>query len=196
MISRSYTNLLDLTASCSFDVPSVNRGLPKVMPEARVLSNFLDFDDMQASHLAGIKAKTVLPSSPRTSQERTIIVANTLPLHAEKDSHGLWSFTWDDSSLLLQMKDGFSKSTELLYVGCVGEDIDVTQRDEVTNTLLEKFNCVPVFIPSDLRHKYFDGFCKHQLWPLFHYMLPITPNHGERFDRTLWQAYVSVNKMF
>ncbi|KAA8524504.1 hypothetical protein F0562_010927 [Nyssa sinensis] len=27
-------------------------------------------------------------------------------------------------------------------------------------------------------------------------MLPVTPNHGVRFDRALWQAYVSANKIF
>ncbi|KAH7444340.1 hypothetical protein KP509_02G074400 [Ceratopteris richardii] len=72
----------------------------------------------------------------------------------------------------------------------------MSQRKRVTRTLLEKFNCVPVFVASDLRRKYLDGFCKHQLWPLFHYMLPIIPDYGERFDRSLWQAYVTVNVMF
>eukprot|EP00250_Pteridium_aquilinum_P016795 c23296_g3_i1 orf=556-3168(-) len=197
MISRSYTNLLDLTASYPFDLPTVHRCLPKVMTEAGVLSDYSDPDNSHVHGLGGVKATNpILPSSPCLSQQRTIIVANTLPLCAEKDSHGSWSFRWDEYSLLLQMRDGFSKSTEVLYVGCVSDDIDIAQRDEVTNTLLEKFNCVPVFVPADLRRKYFDGFCKQQLWPLFHYMLPITPEHGVRFERTLWQAYVSVNKMF
>ncbi|KAK8529462.1 hypothetical protein V6N12_060243 [Hibiscus sabdariffa] len=39
------------------------------------------------------------------------------------------------------------------------------------------------------------GSLKH-LWPLFHYMLPMCPDHGDRFDRILWQAYVSANKIF
>lgn len=37
---------------------------------------------------------------------------------------------------------------------------------------------------------------KQHLWPLFHYMLPLTPDLGGRFDRSLWQAYLSVNKIF
>ncbi|MCO5601505.1 hypothetical protein L7F22_055626 [Adiantum nelumboides] len=193
MISRSYTNLLDLTASNPFELPSVNRSLPKVISEARVLSDLADFN----TDSYDVDRETpVLSPSPRAAQERTIIVANMLPLRGEKDAGGSWSFFWDDNSLLLQMKDGFSKSTDVLYVGCLSEDINASQLETVTNTLLEKFNCVPVLIPSDLRFKYFDGFCKHQLWPLFHYMLSVTPDHGVRYDRTLWQAYVSVNKMF
>lgn len=193
MIARSYTNLLDLTASNPFELPSVNRSLPKVMSEALVLTDYSDFDTPAYSSNTG---KPVLASSPKVSQERTIIVANMLPLRVDKEAGGSLSFTWDDDSLLLQMRDGFSKSTEVLYVGCLTEDIDISQREMVTNILLEDFKCVPVFVPSDLQHKYFDGFCKHQLWPLFHYMLPITPDHGVRYDRALWQAYVSVNKMF
>ncbi|KAK8605601.1 hypothetical protein V6N13_102377 [Hibiscus sabdariffa] len=44
--------------------------------------------------------------------------------------------------------------------------------------------------------KFYLGFCKQHLWPLFHYMLPMCPDHGDRFDRILWQAYVSANKIF
>jgi trehalose 6-phosphate synthase/phosphatase len=34
------------------------------------------------------------------------------------------------------------------------------------------------------------------LWPLFHYLVPLNPVHGGRFNRLHWQAYVSVNKIF
>lgn len=38
------------------------------------------------------------------------------------------------------------------------------------------------------------GFCKQQLWPLFHYVLPMSPYSAGRFDSELWQAYVKANK--
>ena len=40
------------------------------------------------------------------------------------------------------------------------------------------------------------GFCKQQLWPLFHYLLPLSPTASGRFDPELWQAYVKANKAF
>ena len=40
------------------------------------------------------------------------------------------------------------------------------------------------------------GFCKQQLWPLFHYLLPLSPTASGRFDLELWQAYVKANKAF
>ena len=39
------------------------------------------------------------------------------------------------------------------------------------------------------------GFCKQQLWPLFHYLLPLSPGSSGRFDPDLWQAYVKANKV-
>ncbi len=39
------------------------------------------------------------------------------------------------------------------------------------------------------------GFCKQQLWPLFHYILPVSPSSSGRFDSELWQAYVKANKV-
>ena len=40
------------------------------------------------------------------------------------------------------------------------------------------------------------GFCKQQLWPLFHYLLPMSPASTARFDAELWQSYVKANKAF
>ena len=39
------------------------------------------------------------------------------------------------------------------------------------------------------------GFCKQQLWPLFHYLLPLSPESNSRFNPDLWQAYVKANKV-
>ena len=39
------------------------------------------------------------------------------------------------------------------------------------------------------------GFCKQQLWPLFHYLLPLMPSSAGRFNSELWQAYVKANKV-
>lgn len=135
------------------------------------------------------------PSS--LSQERIILVAHILPLHAQRRADNLgWTFFWDEDSLLLQLRDGLPAEMEVLYIGCLKEEVEVSEQDEVAATLFENFNCVPAFFDSDVRSRFYQGFCKQQLWPLFHYMLPLTPDHGGRFDRCLWQAYVSVNKVF
>ncbi|KAH7687299.1 trehalose 6-phosphate synthase/phosphatase protein [Dioscorea alata] len=189
MVSRSYSNLLDLVASgdppASFGRP-VKR-LPRVMTVAGIIS---DLDEESANSVGSDVISSV-------SQERMIIVGNQLPIRAHRrpDNDG-WNFSWDEDSLLLQLKDGLGEDTEVIYIGCLKEEVALKEQDDVSQTLLETFKCVPAFLPPDLFSKFYHGFCKQQLWPLFHYMLPLSPDLGGRFDRSLWQAYVSVNKIF
>nr|ABO61744.1 trehalose-phosphate synthase 5 [Physcomitrium patens] len=128
---------------------------------------------------------------------RMLIVGHMLPLTASRgpDEQG-WTFTWDEDSLALQLKAGLPKDMEVIYIGCLKVEVDDSGQDEVAATLLENFNCVPAFLPLEVRSRFYHGFCKQMLWPLFHYMLPLSPEHGGRFNRSFWQAYVSVNKVF
>ncbi|KAK8608141.1 hypothetical protein V6N13_023572 [Hibiscus sabdariffa] len=189
MMSRSYTNLLDL-ASGNFPVmgqPREKKRLPRVMTVPGVIS---ELDDDQAN--------SVTSDAPSSAiQDRIIIVANQLPVKAKRrpDNKG-WSFSWDDDSLLLQLKDGLPEEMEVLYVGSLMVDVDPIEQDDVSQLLLDKFKCVPAFLPPDILAKFYHGFCKQHLWPLFHYMLPFSANHGGRFDRSLWEGYVAANKIF
>lgn len=188
MVSRSYSNLLDLTSG---DSPSFSRQGKKLSRVATVAGVLSELDDENRSNIG-----SDAPSS--ISQERMIIVGNQLPLraHRRSDDETGWNFSWDEDSLLLQLKDGLGEDVEVIYVGCLKEEIEPSEQDDVAQTLLETFKCVPAFIPPELFTKFYHGFCKQHLWPLFHYMLPLSPDLGGRFDRSLWQAYVSVNKIF
>ncbi|GAB4857853.1 Sesquithujene synthase A [Ancistrocladus abbreviatus] len=188
MFSRSYSNFLDLASG---DPPTFGRGekrFPRVKTVAGVLSELDDENSNSVSSDA--------PSS--VTQERIIIVGNQLPLRAHRraEGEGGWYFSWDEDSLLLQLKDGLGEDAEVVHVGCLKEEVDPSEQDSVAQTLLETFKCVPAFLPPELHSKFYHGFCKQHLWPLFHYMLPLSPDLGGRFDRSLWQAYVSVNKIF
>ncbi|KAK8615934.1 hypothetical protein V6N13_017504 [Hibiscus sabdariffa] len=99
-------------------------------------------------------------------RERKIIVTNMLPLHAKRDGE---TSKWRFS---------WDEDALLLHL----KD-GFSPETEV------------VYLGS-LKKKFYLGFCKQHLWPLFHYMLPMCPDHGDRFDRILWQAYVSANKIF
>ncbi|KAL6176029.1 hypothetical protein ACLB2K_052665 [Fragaria x ananassa] len=187
MVSRSYSNLLDLTSGDSLTFGREKKRFPRVATVAGVLS---ELDDDTSNNSVGSDA----PSS--ISQDRMIIVGNQLPLRAHRSDDGEWCFSWDEDSLLLQLKDGLGEDVEVIYIGCLKEEINPSEQDDVAQTLLDTFKCVPAFLPPDLFSKFYHGFCKQHLWPLFHYMLPLSPDLGGRFDRSLWQAYVSVNKIF
>uniref|UniRef100_A0A2N9EGH8 alpha,alpha-trehalose-phosphate synthase (UDP-forming) n=1 Tax=Fagus sylvatica TaxID=28930 RepID=A0A2N9EGH8_FAGSY len=161
--------------------------LPRVMTVPGVIS---ELDDDQANSVS-----SDVPSS--VVQDRIIIVANQLPVKAKRrpDNKG-WSFSWDEDALLLQLKDGLPEDMEVLYVGSLKVDVDLSEQDDVSQLLLDRFKCVPAFLPADISLKFYQGFCKQHLWPLFHYMLPFSANHGGRFERSLWEAYVAANKIF
>ncbi|KAB2079192.1 hypothetical protein ES319_A06G215300v1 [Gossypium barbadense] len=161
--------------------------LTRVMTVPGVVS---ELDDDQANSVNSDVHSSV-------NQDRIIIVANQLPVKVKRrpDNKG-WSFNWDDYSLLLQLKDGLPEEMEVLYVGSLKNDVDINEQDEVSSVLLEKFNCVPAFLPPEIFNKFYHGFCKQHLWSLFHYMLPYSANHGGRFHRSLWEAYVAANKIF
>ncbi|KAK8516406.1 hypothetical protein V6N13_097695 [Hibiscus sabdariffa] len=187
MASRSYSNLLDLAYGGSPTLSQERKRFPRVATVPGILSEVED-DNCNS---VGSDA----PSS--ISQERIIIVGNQLPLRAHRNTDGgQWRFNWDEDSLLLQLKDGLGEDVEVIYIGCLKEEIAPNEQDDVSQTLLETFKCVPAFLPLELFTKFYHGFCKQHLWPLFHYMLPLSPDLGGRFDRSLWQAYVSVNKIF
>ncbi|KAJ4849185.1 putative alpha,alpha-trehalose-phosphate synthase [UDP-forming] 9 [Turnera subulata] len=185
MVSRSCISLLDLASGDMANFPQTPRSLPRVMTVPGIISD-VDGDGSN-------DGDSIAPLSE--SREKKIIVASFLPLNAQKDLNGIWSFSLDEDSLLLQMKDGFSSDAEVVFVGSLKVDVDASEQEEVSLRLLEEFNCVATFIPPDIHRKFYHGFCKHHLWPLLHYMLPICPD-GSRFDRLLWQAYVSANKIF
>lgn len=186
-MSRSYTNLLELATGNFPAMDKERKRFPRVMT---LPGNIYELDDDQAQSVSSDNQSSI-------AQARMIIVANDLPIKAKRmpDDKG-WNFSWNEESLLWQLKDGVPEDVEVMYVGSLRVNIDVDEQDEVSEILLEGFKCVPTFLPSDLREKFYDGFCKKQLWSLFHYMLPYSAEHGCRFDRSMWEAYVSANKLF
>jgi len=98
--------------------------------------------------------------------------------------------------LVLQAKEGVPEDYEVVFVGSLPVDVDIMEQDQVSNHLRRHFNCAPVFIAPELKQKYYKGFCKQQLWPLFHYVLPMSPSSAGRFNLELWQSYVQANQAF
>ncbi|KAK8928283.1 Alpha,alpha-trehalose-phosphate synthase [UDP-forming] 6 [Platanthera zijinensis] len=196
MVSRSYSNPLELVSG---ETSSLGR-LPPRIPRAVATAGLIPDLDSPSSSSSEKEFADGGSCSSAAVRDRTIIVANQLPIHSHRGSGGGgWSFSWDKDSLLLQLKDAIGdmpSAMEFVYVGCLREEIPLSEQDEVSQILLESFNCVPTFLPPELLSKYYLGFCKQHLWPLFHYMLPLSAEHGGRFDRSLWQAYVSANKIF
>jgi trehalose 6-phosphate synthase/phosphatase len=222
MMSRSYTNLLDL-AEGNFAAlgPAAGAGgggrqrqgsfglrrMSRVMTVPGTLSELDGEDESEPAATSSVASDA--PSS--VAADRLIVVSNQLPIVARRRPDGRgWSFVWDDDSLLLQLRDGIPEDMEVLFVGSLRADVPVAEQDEVSQALLDRFRCAPVFLPDRLNDRFYHGFCKRQLWPLFHYMLPFSSSASAagttssssaatcngRFDRSAWEAYVLANKFF
>ncbi|KAJ6375579.1 hypothetical protein OIU77_000541 [Salix suchowensis] len=132
MVSRSCVSLLDLASGNMMDFSHTPRALPRIMTVPGIISD-LDGDGTNDGN-------SDTPSTVTLSKK--IIVSNFLPLNAQKDlKSGKWSFSFDEDSLLLQMKDGFTENTEVVYVGSLRADVDTSEQEEVSQQLLEEFNC-------------------------------------------------------
>ena len=65
--------------------------------------------------------------------------------------------------------------------------------------LMENFSRLPVYLDGGARHSdFYDDFRKHYLWPLVHYLLPLSPAHdGDlRFDAGTYRTFLAVNMQF
>lgn len=140
--------------------------------------------------------------SQRTSRRRLVFVANQLPLRVTCRDAPNYEFEWDEDNLLFQAKNGISVCScdadefQVMYVGQLGVDIAPEYQDEVFSRLMSRFNCCPVFLDLKIKDRYYKGMCKQIIWPLFHYVLPMSPNSEARFDPRMWQAYIAANKVF
>ncbi|KAL2484098.1 hypothetical protein Fot_45542 [Forsythia ovata] len=145
----------------------------------------------------GCERPSAMTVPPSVILDRIIVVANQLPVKAVRrpDNEG-WSFSWDEDSLLLHIKDGFPDDMEVIYVGSLKVEVDSSEQEDASQLLWDKFNCVPAFLPPNILDRYYHGFCKQHIWPLFHYMLPFSASHGGQFDRSWWEAYLTANMIF
>lgn len=165
---------------------------------AQKMSNTTSFGQLSADSNASGRSEE--------KPDRLLYISNQLPLRMKKATspsptalHS-WDFEWDEDSLGYQAKSGIEQpqfqEIKVVYVGCLPSEVDPIEHDAVTQDLYSRYNCLPVFLGPELKEKYYSGFCKQILWPLMHYLLPMSVTSSGRFDKTLWQAYLAANKKF
>mmetsp|Transcript_1525 Transcript_1525/g.2116 ORF Transcript_1525/g.2116 Transcript_1525/m.2116 type:complete len:1022 (-) Transcript_1525:322-3387(-) len=133
--------------------------------------------------------------------EELVIVAFRLPVKVEKVGE-TWKVKWDDPfarNVFADLRVLRSDNLIVKWVGTVpGPDIPKNDQFDLEEEL-EMHNCFPVFLPSEMRTRFYKGFCKGTLWPLFHYVMPqavrLDTDFGTRWDE-VWQAYRAGNMFF
>jgi|SRR5688572_11211266 trehalose 6-phosphate synthase/phosphatase len=112
-------------------------------------------------------------------------VANRLPVtigeRISKSSGGL-----------VAALEGVSEENYALkWIGWPGAAVPDARRDEVTRTLADEYNAVPVFLSEDEAHGFYEGFSNSSVWPLLHYL----PSYY-RYEPQWWDDYLRVNQRF
>lgn len=120
---------------------------------------------------------------------RLIIASNRLPIKISKTTDGMKA-TPSEGGLATGLKS-YHKGNNSVWIGWPGV-IPETKKEEITvSNLLEREQCLPVFLTEELIENYYDGFSNATLWPLFHYFTEFT-----EFKDVYWQAYKTVNELF
>ena len=136
--------------------------------------------------------------------ERVFVVSNSLPLRMWEDAEAgklyghKYAFAPDEESIYDQCREGALANGQFEVVINVGQlpmEVAPEMQDAVANDLEQRFNAMPVFLPKDIKDNFYKGFCKQYLWPLMHYVLPMSPMDA-RFETKHWQAYIAANKRF
>ncbi|OEL33632.1 Alpha,alpha-trehalose-phosphate synthase [UDP-forming] 5 [Dichanthelium oligosanthes] len=139
--------------------------------------------------------------SPSPVEARRIVVTHRLPLRAEPNPdamHG-FDFSLDADALPLQLSRGLPRP--VVFVGVLPfAAASIPASEELAADLLARFSCSPVFLGVGLHKDFYDGFCKHYLWPMLHYLLPLTPysvgGGGLNFNAELYRAYLTANTQY
>lgn len=125
------------------------------------------------------------------SHDRVFASANWRVVNADQGNGGLRNAA--DAAL----RD--EKLADVTWVGTLGMPTDALeetqQKQDIEDTMATEHNMLSVFC-SD---KDFDGhyahFCKHILWPVFHYQIPDNPK-SKAYEDHSWKYYVNVNQAF
>ncbi|KAI3633508.1 hypothetical protein MIR68_008455 [Amoeboaphelidium protococcarum] len=122
--------------------------------------------------------------------ERLIVISNRLPVSMSRNADGEWQYKMSSGGLVSALS-GLKKEMSFTWIGWPGVEIPEEEREGVRKSLMEQYNCLPVFISDDVAELYYNGFSNSILWPLFHY-LP-----GEiNFNEDYWLAYNEANQLF
>ncbi len=112
-----------------------------------------------------------------------------MPVVIDKDENGM-RVSPSAGGLATGLKS-YHKQNDSVWIGWPGI-IPASENEETEVTsLLEKEQCLPVFMNEELISNYYDGFSNATLWPLFHYFTEFA-----KFSETYWNAYKKVNELF
>jgi trehalose 6-phosphate synthase/phosphatase len=97
------------------------------------------------------------------------LVCFHLPVSLRCDAEGRWHADWNDS-LIAKTDNSVANKIETYWVGTItvaGETREFTAQEQKDITeLLKPMRCTPLFVPPNIIHGSYLGYCKQILWPV------------------------------
>lgn len=123
-----------------------------------------------------------------------IVVSNRLPIVIKRDESGSFTYIRETNGGMANAIDALDTSNGLIWIGWPGfpcDDLTELEKQEIYDTLVERFGFVPIFQTRQQIELFYEGYANDTLWPLFHYF----PEKAT-YQHAYWEAYQAVNAMF
>lgn len=139
--------------------------------------------------------------------QRTLIASHQLPYVMTLLSNGSWLFAsrFGHTALYAGI-NALARSSSVLHIGWTGLLLDESGQEISTSLLTEQQvdslkqelfsrNCIAVMPTRQESLGHYEGYCKTDLWNLFHYILWQEATNGITEVKN-WTSYKRVNKLF
>lgn len=164
-----------------------------VLAGATLPALFRAFLQLPPAEDAGSGSDPIVQVTPLEASDTVILVAYHLPLKVSRAEGGGWRVEWDEESVL--NREALTLGVRHMWVGCISLSVTKEEEEELSELLLDKYSCVPVFLDKELVSDYYHGFCRGYLRPIFHNQLRV-PDAQNPFSEAEWRAYSTANKTF
>ncbi len=121
---------------------------------------------------------------------KLIIVANRLPVKANRNTDNLIEFSRSEGGLTTGM-DSLTLDIEKHWIGWPGTYPESTEEETEITEHLTPLNFHPVFLSPDQILNYYEGYSNSTLWPMCHYFYTYI-----EYEELFWQTYREVNELF
>ena len=123
---------------------------------------------------------------------RLVVVSNRLPFTVKIEG-GRVAYSQSSGGIASSLGCylGGLRKSEYLWVGWPGTDISKPDRARIKEQVLKRKNAWPVFLDSEARENFYEGFCNKIIWPLFHYFTSFGI-----FNPQYWEDYKKVNERY
>ena len=136
-----------------------------------------------------------------TAEDPVVIVSMMLPIQITrnpdyKPGGEKWLFSGTRGLWLPTLYDLAVESMRFRWVGHVDFWTEnAKEQEELTQLLLTRFNCCPLFLPPALLQAHLD-FCSIVLFPIFHNVINTSVSEMPQYSSDRWEAYRQVNLHF